>query len=52
MNIHLVKNIKEFKVDNDNCEGYVVINYENEKEDTGYVKCSEYKTKGYEKNLN
>ncbi|MBR1414227.1 MAG: hypothetical protein IJ574_06170 [Bacilli bacterium] len=44
--------LKEFKVDNDNCEGYVVINYENEKEYNGYVKCSEYKTKGYEKNLN
>lgn len=43
--------LKEFKVNEDNCKGYVVIEYNNEKEYNAFIKCNEYKTKDYDKNL-
>lgn len=43
--------IKNLKVNNDKCTGYVVVDYQkNAKEYTGYITCQNYKTKGYKNN--
>lgn len=41
--------ITDFKVKNQECEGYVILSHESTVfEYKGYVHCGEYKTKGYE----
>ena len=43
--------LTELKVNEDNCIGYVVVEYNSDKEYKGYIKCNNYKTKNYDKNL-
>ncbi len=41
--------LDELKIDNDTCDGYVIVSKEMVYKYKAYIKCNKYTTKGYEK---